>query len=88
LQMADEGDGATSGAGAPLATPATSPTSGGTSGGTGFGAVKVGGGTGASANPQMAPGSQTVNPAAAGTSCVSPGTPQCEPEPQPWAPSK
>jgi hypothetical protein len=87
LQMADEGDGASSGAA--LTTPVTAPpTSAGTGVGSGFGAVRVGNGTGTSATSPMAPGSQTVNPATASTSCVTPGTPQCEPEPQPWAPSK
>jgi hypothetical protein len=87
LQMADEGDGATSGA-ATINPAIPPPASAGTGGGSGTGAVRVGNGTGTSGGTQMSPGSQTVNPAAAGTSCVSPGTPQCEPEPQPWAPSK
>jgi hypothetical protein len=89
LQVADEGDSASSGA--PLTTPAASPTnSPGYTGGSGFGAntVRVGGGTGTSSTTQTNPGSQTVNPASASPSCVAPGTPQCEPEPQPWAPSK
>ena len=91
LQMADEGDGA-SVSGASLTTPVASPTGVGANGGSGFVAGRAGtsNGTGTSSGAtQTATGSQTVNPAAAGTSCVSPpGTPQCEPEPQPWAPSK
>jgi hypothetical protein len=91
LQMADAGDSASS-TGAPLVTPVTSPANAGTSGVSGLGAVRAGTGattgTSTSGATQMAPGSQTVNPAAASTSCVSPGTPQCEPEPQPWEPSK
>ncbi len=77
LQMADEGDGASASA-ASLTTPVASPTGVGANGGSGFVAGKAGtsNGTGTSSG-------------AAGTSCVTPpGTPQCEPEPQPWAPSK
>jgi hypothetical protein len=88
LQMADDGDVASSGAG--LTTPATSPpTNPATSSGSGFGSntAKAGGGTSTSSATQMASGSQTANPASVST-CLSPGTPQCEPEPQPWAPSK
>jgi hypothetical protein len=88
LQMADEGDSASSGAG--LTTPATAPTTNpALNSGSGFGssAAKIGGGNATSGATQMASGSATANPASVNT-CLSPGTPQCEPEPQPWAPSK
>jgi hypothetical protein len=84
LQVAEEGENASSGA--PLTTPASLPPTGSSlNSGSGFGSTtpRVGGATGTPGTTQMAPGSQTVNPAAV-NACVSPGTPQCEPEPQPW----